>query len=111
MGQEEVLQAPLDPGLTCLAMLAYFHGVPADTAQLRHNAGLGNTPFARNDLLLAAKALGLKARPVQLQADRLAQAALPCLVPEKDGALFGAVLGGNQHPVLEWPFQRRTASS
>lgn len=86
-GGASAVAAP-DPGLAALALLAYFHGIPADMAQMRHASGLGERSFQVNDLLLAARALGLKARQVTLKAERLQYAALPALMIDAEGRHF-----------------------
>ncbi|WP_255434234.1 type I secretion system permease/ATPase [Aquitalea sp. USM4] len=78
----------LDPGLTALVMIARFHSLAADEAQLRHQSGLASEQFSESDLLLSAKQLGLKARAVSLSFDRLTHTALPCLALAEDGRHF-----------------------
>jgi subfamily B ATP-binding cassette protein HlyB/CyaB len=79
-----------DPGLTCLIVIAHFHGIAADAEQLRHQSGLGELTgrFSENDLLLAAKSLGLKARSMQLKAERLEKTPLPALLLDRDHRHF-----------------------
>ncbi|MGH8219009.1 MAG: type I secretion system permease/ATPase, partial [Steroidobacteraceae bacterium] len=69
-----------DPGLTALALIARMHGIAADEAQIRHQAGLGERRFGEADLLRAAKSLGLKARIVAVDPQRLAYLTLPALL-------------------------------
>ena len=76
-----------DPGLVCLAMLARFHGVSVEPAQLAHEFGDGR-PFGTTEILLAAKKLGLMAKPVKVAAARLATTPLPALAVDKDGGFF-----------------------
>jgi len=71
---------PRDPGLTALALIARMHGIATDEAQLRHQAGLRERRFGEEDLLRAAKALGLKARLVALDPERLPYLTLPALL-------------------------------
>ena len=79
-----------DSGLTCLIVIAHFHGIAADAEQLRHQSGLGELTgrFSENDLLLAAKSLGLKARSMQLKAERLEKTPLPALLLDRDHRHF-----------------------
>jgi subfamily B ATP-binding cassette protein HlyB/CyaB len=72
--------APHDAGLTALALMARIHGVAADEAQIRHQAGLRGRRFDEVDLLRAAKALGLKARIVTIDPQRLSYLTLPALL-------------------------------
>jgi subfamily B ATP-binding cassette protein HlyB/CyaB len=71
-----------DPGLACLIVIARFHGIAADAEQLRHQSGISELSgrFSESDLLLASKSLGLKARSVNLKADRLDKTPFPALL-------------------------------
>jgi subfamily B ATP-binding cassette protein HlyB/CyaB len=84
MTQESTIS---DPGLACLALLARFHNIAADPAQLAHEHGDGG-PFTVQDLLLAAKALGLKAKRQTIHPERLAHTPLPALALHPDGQHF-----------------------
>ena len=70
-----------DSGLACIALLAQFHGVAADPAQLRHKLGLSR-PATADDLLQAAGRLQLKARSGPLDLARAADGRLPlpCII-------------------------------
>jgi len=78
----------LDHGLALLVLIARFHGIPAEPAQLRHVAALQGGKFKEDDLVLAARSLGLRARAVPLQPDRLDRLSLPALVMDRDGRHF-----------------------
>lgn len=84
----EAVGAANDQPLQGLVLLAQFHGIAADAAQLRHDAGRGNQPFDETALLLAAKRLGLKAKVVRQPAERLDRVALPALALMNDGTAF-----------------------
>lgn len=75
-----------DSGLACLLMMAEFHDVAADRAKLRHE--FGETPFDNTTILLAAKALGMSARCVAQDPERLALAPMPCMAVDQDGRYF-----------------------
>ena len=79
-----------DPGLACLVIIARFHGIPVDAQQLKHQVGPGalDSCFSHNQLLLAAKLLGLKAKAVQLEALRLIKTPLPALMIDRDNRHF-----------------------
>jgi subfamily B ATP-binding cassette protein HlyB/CyaB len=77
-----------DRSLAGLVLLAQFHGIAADAAQLRHAAGRGTEPFDDAALLLAAKSLGLKARIISQPAERLDRISLPALALRRDGEAF-----------------------
>lgn len=80
--------AAVDLALRGLVLLAQFHGIAADPAQIAHQAGLGGAALDETALLLAARQLGLKARIVQQPAARIALAALPALALLPDGGHF-----------------------
>ena len=77
-----------DPGLTALVVIARFHGIAADSAQLRHAAGLGASPFDADALVRSARSLGMKARAVRLQPKTLSRTPLPALMLDKVGRHF-----------------------
>src|SRR5574337_1311821 len=78
----------VDQPLQGLVLLAQFHGIAVDAAQLRHEAGRGTEPFDDTALLLAARKLGLKARIIGQPAERLDRVALPALALSDDGSAF-----------------------
>ena len=72
--------AVLPPALLALCAIARFHQVAADPATLAHQLGLSPAdPFAINDLLRAAKHLGLQAKRSRTTVERLGLTALPAL--------------------------------
>lgn len=77
-----------DTGLIGLVLLAQFHGIAADPAQLIHQYGQRGQPFTETELLLAAKSLELKARIICQPIGRLAYAALPALALSQTGEHF-----------------------
>lgn len=79
---------PLDQWLHGLILLARFHGIAADAAQLRHEAGVGDRDFTETELLLTARRLELKARVVPQPVDRIDCIALPALALCGEGQTF-----------------------
>ena len=74
--------------LDALCLIARLHHIAADPAALRHQ--LGKTPSEAagvDDLLLAARHLGLKAKRSRTEAERLHLAALPALALMRDGRI------------------------
>ncbi len=69
-------------------MLARFHGLAADPHQLAHAFALGGQSFGMQDLLLAAKQLGLIARRAKPIAGRWATTPLPAIALGRDGRFF-----------------------
>lgn len=78
----------IDAGLELLVLIAGFHGIPAETMQLRHAAALSGGKFQEGDLVLAARSLGLQARALPMQADRLDRLPYPALVMDRTGKHF-----------------------
>lgn len=77
-----------DSAITCLVMLAHFHGVAAQQEQLKHQFGDSDTPLGDIEILRAAKILKLKARQVKTNTDRLQHLPLPAIAKHKDGHYF-----------------------
>ncbi|MCQ0034367.1 type I secretion system permease/ATPase [Burkholderia glumae] len=106
----EITRAQDDPALACLVVIARFHGIAADVAQLRHAASRGEQPFDSDALILTARSIGLKARRVPFSVDRLDRSPLPALcighegkhfiVARKDGDAVVAFEAGSTQPVL-----------
>jgi subfamily B ATP-binding cassette protein HlyB/CyaB len=80
--------ATADSGLSALVLIARLHGVAADAAQIRHHAGLAEAHFRDEDLLRAARSLGLKAKIVALSPQRVAFVPLPALAFDSSGEHF-----------------------
>lgn len=85
---DDAPSAPVDYGVRGLVLLAQFHGLAADPAQLAHQFAGDDGVLDDAALLLAAKQLGLKARIVQASAQRLNLTALPALALVADGRHF-----------------------
>ncbi|MEN6319611.1 MAG: type I secretion system permease/ATPase [Syntrophaceae bacterium] len=79
----------MDSGLLSLLMIARHHGIAADEAQLRHE--FGPRLFTVETILLGAKRLGMTARLVTQDPDRLNRAPLPAIAIDKEGNFFIAV--------------------
>ncbi|MDY0038032.1 MAG: type I secretion system permease/ATPase [Zoogloea oleivorans] len=77
-----------DTGLIGLVMLARFHQVAADPDQLAHDFKEPGRPFATTQILLAAKRLGLRAKPVRTDFARLDRTPLPALAIDIEGRFF-----------------------
>jgi len=74
----------VDTGIECLCLIARFHSLPVEAAQISHAFRAGSTLTAQ-EMLLAARQLGLSARASRLRADRLGKASLPAVAVGKDG--------------------------
>ncbi len=82
----------MDLGLLSLLMIAQYHGIAADEAQLRHE--FGSKLFTVETILLSAKHLGMTAKLVTQDPDRLDRAPLPAIAIDKEGNFFIAVKFG-----------------
>src|SRR5215510_9144949 len=74
-----------DTGLICLLILARFYDLPADGAQLRHQFAQSGQVLSDNDLLRAAKHLGLKAGVLTANWNKLDGIPLPAMAKRADG--------------------------
>ncbi|KVN25968.1 peptidase C39 [Burkholderia pyrrocinia] len=76
-----------DSGLAVVLAMASLHGIAADEAALRHEFGFGR--FDTQTILRAARSLGMTARTVQQDPERLDRAPLPAVALAKgDGGYF-----------------------
>ena len=76
----------LDTGLVCLVMLARFHNVAASAEQIAYE--FENKLLTPDELLLAARKLGLKSRLVTTTLVRLANTPLPAIAIDGNGCFF-----------------------
>jgi subfamily B ATP-binding cassette protein HlyB/CyaB len=77
--------SPADSGLICFLILARFHDLPADEAQLRHQFAQSGQVLSDTELLRAAKHLGLKAGLVRTTWSKLQGTPLPAMLKRMDG--------------------------
>lgn len=104
LAHETSLPVP-DTGLHCLLLLARFHGLAADGAQLRHQFGEASRPLTLGEWLRAATHVGLKAGRVRATWAGLADKPLPAMAVGTDGrcVLLAKVEAG--HVLLQDPQQ------
>lgn len=97
----------VDTGLVGLVLLARFHGVAVEPAQLKHQYGTPGQPLAVPEMLRAARALGLKAREVTSNRARLRSTPMPALAALHDGSfvVIGAV--GEDQVLIQIPGDSR----
>ena len=73
--------------LLSLAMIAGYYRIASDPAQMAHDLGLGQRPANAEDIIRAARRIGLKARTLTEQTPkRLRTAPLPAILQMKDGS-------------------------
>src|SRR5690606_22153354 len=76
-----------DSGLAVVLTLARLHGIAADEAALRHEFGFAR--FDTQTILRAARSLGMTARVVRQDPERLDRAPLPAVAQSNgDGTYF-----------------------
>jgi ATP-binding cassette, subfamily B, bacterial HlyB/CyaB len=76
----------VDPGLLSLTTIASHYRIAADPLQLNHDLGLGTRPAGGEDIVRAAKRVGLKARLLRGQdVKRLHSVPMPAILRMKDG--------------------------
>ena len=85
-GTEDLATSRADAALSALCVVARLHRIAAEPEALRHQLGLAPSAApGTQDLLLAAKHLGLKAKLSSTTPERLKLAALPALALLNDG--------------------------
>ncbi|BCS53646.1 type I secretion system permease/ATPase [Geobacter sp. SVR] len=82
---EDASAPPIDSALACFVMLARFHAVAVEPDQIRHQYGGSGHKLGTTEILLAAKAHGLKARVVTTRFERLDRTPLPAIAETIDG--------------------------
>lgn len=75
----------MDTGLKCLGLIAQFHQLPIDEAQLANQYGTAGTNFNTLAILRSAKALTLKAKQVGIGTAQLKQVPLPAIAKTRSG--------------------------
>lgn len=98
---------PVDAGLACLVVLARFHGVAAEPSHLMHLYGETGKAFGSDQILLAAKALKLKAKRVQSSISRLSKVPLPAIAVDSDGGFFVLARVDNSGVLIHDPLSEK----
>ncbi|ODS23439.1 peptidase C39 [Candidatus Endobugula sertula] len=78
----------MDTGLYSLVTIARFHQLPAEPDPLAHQFAAPGQVFGDTELLLAAKALTLKAKRLSPDISELDKGMLPAIAKSKDGRYF-----------------------
>lgn len=78
----------VDSGLLSLVLIARFHQVPADPAQLTHLFAKTGHVFGDTEILRSAKSLKLKAKAFNASWESLLKAPLPAIGRAHDGEYF-----------------------
>ncbi|QQC67998.1 type I secretion system permease/ATPase [Paraburkholderia ginsengisoli] len=107
MGIEESLGQIEDAGLVAIALIARFHGIATDVAQLRHAAGVSGQALPEADLVLSARRIGLKARAVAFEPARVTTTPFPALVLDRSGRHFVLAGSDGQTALVQGPGMQR----
>jgi len=78
----------MDTGLHSLVAIARFHQLPAEPEQLAHQIAEPGKPFTDTQLLIAAKALTLRAKRISPNLSHIKGDSLPAIAKAKDGTYF-----------------------
>ena len=97
------VEAPPDTGLVALVMLARFHGLAADPAQLQHEFAVEGAPFGSDEILHGARKLGLKAKRVKTRLERLPMTPVPAVALDRSGGFFVLARAENGQVLIQDP--------
>jgi len=100
-------KSQIDSGLACLIMLARFHGIAASAEQLIYQFLNSGNAFNSADILLAARQLGLMAKSVKGNIERLQHCPLPALLQDKKGDFFILAARDNNKLLIHNPQTQR----
>ena len=96
-----------DTGLACVVIMSHYHGLPADPPQLRHQFGISGKEFTTTEILQAAKSLGLKARQISSDWQRLSKTHLPAIAQHADGHFFILAQIKDDKVLIQDPLEKR----
>jgi ATP-binding cassette, subfamily B, bacterial HlyB/CyaB len=94
-------------GLACLVMVARFHGLATDPAQIKHRFHKRGAPMSAVDMVRALKETGLKARLVKSSWRRFAHLQLPAILERKDGTFCVLAKVSDDKALLQCPGEGR----
>ncbi len=93
-----------DSGLQALCAVAGYYRITSDPLKIARELAIAGRPFASDDLVRAARLLGLKARVLQrVDGARFARLPTPSLVKLKDGGfvVFGGLLANGLYRLFD----------
>ena len=100
----------VDTGLQCLVLIARYHLLAADLAQLIHHFSDRGDALGIADLLRAARYLSLKAKAITFDWNKLGQTALPAIGQHKDGHFFIIAKMAEDKVLIQDPLEKRPLS-
>jgi len=95
-----------DTGLMCLLMLARFHHVAVSAEQLKHEYLQSHQVFDKDNLVLAARSLKLKAKAIKSSVGRLSHCPLPAIASDLNGRFFIILKVQNQQVQIYDPLSQ-----
>ena len=104
LGATDNDRAAAESGLAALVLLLQFHGVGADTEQIRHRFG---GAIGVPEMIRCAKELGLKARVYQSNWQRLGKTPLPGIAVLRDGGYLLLGKAGENKILVQDPMTPR----
>ncbi len=94
-------------GLACLVMVARYHGLATDPAQIKHRFHRRGAPMTAVDVVRALKDIGLKASLVNSSWRRFAHLQLPAILERKDGSFCVLAKVADDKALLQCPGEGR----
>lgn len=96
----------IDTGLSCLVMIAKYHGIAADPAQIKHAFAIGSEGMGETDMVRAARELGFKSKASSVPYEKLSKLFLPAIIETSEGYAVLAKAEGEQLLILN-PVENR----
>ncbi len=100
-----------DTGLVCLVLVARVLGLAADAEQLRHRLAVSGNRASAADILRAARHLGLKAREISSDWNRLEKTPLPALAQHRDGHWLVIARADAERVLVQDPLEARPSDT
>lgn len=94
-------------GLACLVMVARYHGLATDPAQIKHRFHKRGAPMTAIDVVRAFKDIGLKSRLVKSNWKRFAHLQLPVVLERNDGGFCVLAKISDDKALLQCPGEGR----
>jgi subfamily B ATP-binding cassette protein HlyB/CyaB len=110
VNDSSVDEQELDPALSSFVLVARFLGVAADEAELRHDRGRGFEPFSFDDLMRAARHLGIIAKTRSVASAELFKLPTPALLQLQDYGVAILLKADEQGGACRYLIQLPTAS-
>jgi len=96
---EEQIKDKKDSGLSCLVMIAAYYGIAMDDESIRYVQNLYDEKADIKDIIIAARRNKLKAKHVQVEAERVKDVTFPAMMKCKDDS-FAIILKASEEKIL-----------